>query len=282
MDVEDPQKLATEKTPNPNTEDDLEEERSLQEEMTTHLSLPYQPSPPCNINGLSGSIIHLPKPNKPVGGSSLRSIFTFSTIEEFWSVYNNIHHPSKLAVGADFHCFKDKIEPKWEDPICANGGNKGKSDTFWLTTLLAMIGEQFDHGDEICGAVVNLSIIQELVSGLGIKACESKPVTPYIGAFKLGNKFASSVSRLAISHQMFISTFHLDTYGYSFACINEAHKTVLTGLKSNFFANEVSIGKQWKEFLDNNEPIGFIFHDDAKKDRNAKNRYSSNEQLHLK
>jgi hypothetical protein len=58
-----------------------------------------------------------------------------------FSVYNNIHHPSKLAVGADFHCFKDKIEPKWEDPICANGGkwsvtlSKGKSDTFWLNTV---------------------------------------------------------------------------------------------------------------------------------------------------
>lgn len=37
---------------------------------------------------------------------------------------------------------------------------------------------------------------------------------------------------------------------------------------------QVSIGKQWKEFLDYNETIGFIFHDDAKKDRNAKNRYS--------
>jgi translation initiation factor 4E len=59
----------------------------------------------------------------------------------FCSIYNNIHHPSKLAVGADFHCFKHKIEPKWEDPICSNGGkwtmqfSKGKSDTSWLYTV---------------------------------------------------------------------------------------------------------------------------------------------------
>ncbi|GAA0176122.1 translation initiation factor [Lithospermum erythrorhizon] len=103
-------------------------------------------------------------------GSSIRPIYTFSTVEDFWSVYNNIHHPSKLAAGADFHCFKNKIEPKWEDPICANGGkwtvtfSKGKSDTSWLYTLLAMIGEQFDHGDEICGAVVNVRSRQEKIA----------------------------------------------------------------------------------------------------------------------
>lgn len=57
------------------------------------------------------------------------------------SAYNNIHHPSKLIMGADFHCFKHKIEPKWEDPVCANGGtwkmsfSKGKSDTSWLYTV---------------------------------------------------------------------------------------------------------------------------------------------------
>ncbi|XP_065879280.1 eukaryotic translation initiation factor 4E-1-like [Euphorbia lathyris] len=159
------------------------------------------------------------KSKQATWGSSMRPVFTFGTVEEFWSVYNNIHHPSKLAVGADFYCFKYKIEPKWEDPICSNGGkwtitfSKGKSDTSWLHTLLAMIGEQFDHGDEICGAVVNVRARQEKVS--------------------IWTKNAP----------------------------NEAA--------------QLSIGKQWKEFLDYNETIGFIFHDDAKKhDRGAKNRYT--------
>lgn len=67
--------------------------------------------------------------------------YVIITISLSCSVYNNIHHPSKLAVGADFHCFKNKIEPKWEDPICANGGkwtvsfSRGKSDTSWLYTV---------------------------------------------------------------------------------------------------------------------------------------------------
>ncbi|CAN1847246.1 Eukaryotic translation initiation factor 4E-1 [Linum perenne] len=144
------------------------------------------------------------KSKQTTWGSSMRSIFTFGSVEEFWSVYNNIHHPSKLAVGADFHCFKHKIEPKWEDPICANGGkwtvtfSKGKSDTAWLYTLLAMIGEQFEHGDEICGAVVNVRARQEKIA--------------------IWTKNAS----------------------------NEAA--------------QLSIGRQWKEFLDYKDTIGFIFH----------------------
>ncbi|KAF8054171.1 hypothetical protein N665_1342s0002 [Sinapis alba] len=62
------------------------------------------------------------KSKQTTWGSSLRSVFTFSTVEEFWSLYNNLRHPSKLANGADLYCFKHSIEPKWEDPICANGG----------------------------------------------------------------------------------------------------------------------------------------------------------------
>lgn len=121
-------------------------------------------------------------------------------IHHAFSLYNNIQPPSKLTHGADLYCFKCKIEPKWEDPICANGGKwtitlaRGKADTVWLYTvcfrsyksnsfnarymhvrlliifyidfyqLLAMIGEQFDDGDEICGAVVNVRGKQDRIS----------------------------------------------------------------------------------------------------------------------
>ncbi|KAJ4980282.1 hypothetical protein NE237_031119 [Protea cynaroides] len=152
-------------------------------------------------------------------GASIRPVHTFSTVEEFWSIYNNILHPSKFVVGADFYCFKNKIEPKWEDPVCANGGkwtisfSRGKSDKSWLYTLLALIGEQFDYGDEICGAVVNVRGKQEKIS-IWTKNASNEPA-------------------------------------------------------------QMSIGKQWKEFLDCKETIGFIVHDDAMKfDRAAKNRYS--------
>ncbi|KAJ8761977.1 hypothetical protein K2173_006579 [Erythroxylum novogranatense] len=158
------------------------------------------------------------KSKRPTWGSSMRSIYTFSSAEEFWSVYNNIPHPSKLPAPADFHCFKYNIEPKWEDPVCANGGKwtltfqKEKCDNSWLYTLLAMIGEQFDYGDEICGAVVSVRVRQDKIA--------------------LWTKNAS----------------------------NEAA--------------QLSIGRQWKEFLNCNEPMRFMFHEDAQKHgRAAKNRY---------
>ncbi|XP_030547313.1 eukaryotic translation initiation factor 4E-2-like [Rhodamnia argentea] len=110
------------------------------------------------------------KSSQAAWGSLIRPIYTCATIEEFWSVYNNLHRPSKLVVGADLHCFKNEVEPKWEDPVCADGGkwtvtfSRGNSDTSWLYTLLAMVGEQFNHGEEICGAVVSVRARQEKIA----------------------------------------------------------------------------------------------------------------------
>jgi translation initiation factor 4E len=163
------------------------------------------------------------KQKQATWGSSIRAVYTFSTVEDFWCLYNNVLQPSKLGTGTDFHCFKAGIEPKWEDPKCTNGGKwtaspprgtvgKGALDIFWLHTLLAMIGEQFDEGDEICGAVVSVRARQDKIS--------------------IWTKTAS----------------------------NEAA--------------QVSIGKQWKDILDFNEKIGYLVHDDAKRqDKSAKNRY---------
>ncbi|XVF25557.1 hypothetical protein REPUB_Repub13aG0222200 [Reevesia pubescens] len=75
------------------------------------------------------------------------------------------------------------------------------------------MGEQFEYGDEICGAVVSVRTRQDKIA--------------------MWTK-------------------------------NAANETA-----------QISIGKQWKELLDYNESIGFIFHEDAKKlDRGAKNRYT--------
>lgn len=105
-------------------------------------------------------------------GSSLRSVYTFDTVEDFWCLYNNIKPPSWVGSGADFHLFKKGIEPKWEDPRCEHGGKwtvlvpKGPSgkqtlDTYWLNAMMACIGEQFTEGDEICGIVVNVRARQD-------------------------------------------------------------------------------------------------------------------------
>ena len=48
-------------------------------------------------------------------GQTLRSVYTFNTVEDFWCLYNNILTPSRLIMGTDFHLYKEGIEPTWED-----------------------------------------------------------------------------------------------------------------------------------------------------------------------
>lgn len=58
------------------------------------------------------------------------------------SLYDQIFKPSKFPANADFHLFKAGVEPKWEDPECANGGKwtvtsskKSDLDSMWLETV---------------------------------------------------------------------------------------------------------------------------------------------------
>lgn len=58
------------------------------------------------------------------------------------SLYDQIFKPSKLPANADFHLFKSGVEPKWEDPECANGGKwsvtssrKANLDSMWMETV---------------------------------------------------------------------------------------------------------------------------------------------------
>ncbi|KAL1225690.1 Eukaryotic translation initiation factor isoform 4E [Cardamine amara subsp. amara] len=97
-------------------------------------------------------------------GANLRKAYTFDTVEDFWGLHETIFKPSKLTGNAEIHLFKAGVEPKWEDPECANGGKwtwavttdrKKALDKGWLETLMALIGEQFDEADEICGVVAS-------------------------------------------------------------------------------------------------------------------------------
>ncbi|KAL0662294.1 hypothetical protein Bca4012_099131 [Brassica carinata] len=125
-------------------------------------------------------------------GASLRKACTFDTVEDFWGcvflllllhflifrlcidlLHETIFIPSKLTPNAEIHMFKAGVEPKWEDPECANGGKwtyvvansrKQALDKAWLETLMALIGEQFDEADEICGLVASVRQKQDKLS----------------------------------------------------------------------------------------------------------------------
>lgn len=94
--------------------------------------------------------------------SNLRLVGTFNTVEKYWSYYSHMCRPQDLNGHADIHLFKDGIRPLWEDDANKNGGKwivrlkKGLANRCWENLILAILGEQFMVGEEICGAVISV------------------------------------------------------------------------------------------------------------------------------
>ncbi|XP_053682923.1 eukaryotic translation initiation factor 4E1-like isoform X2 [Sabethes cyaneus] len=96
---------------------------------------------------------------------TLNEVTSFSTVEDFWSLYNHIKGPTDIKMGSDYCLFKAGIRPMWEDEANKRGGRwmvnvprqqRQELDKFWLDTILCLIGEAFENPEEICGAVINV------------------------------------------------------------------------------------------------------------------------------
>ncbi|UYV81009.1 EIF4E2, partial [Cordylochernes scorpioides] len=91
-------------------------------------------------------------------------------VEQFWSLYCFLVRPSELAQQSDFHLFKSGIKPMWEDEANKKGGKwivrlkKGLASRCWEDLLLAILGDQFTVGDEICGAVISIRLQEDIIS----------------------------------------------------------------------------------------------------------------------
>ncbi|ORX82961.1 eukaryotic translation initiation factor 4E family member 3 [Basidiobolus meristosporus CBS 931.73] len=106
--------------------------------------------------------------------TNLQNLYTVSTVQEFWRVYNNLLTPDKLQNKNSLHFMKKGIKPIWEDPKNEYGGSycfrvkKEDSNVIWRELLMLIIGEQFEDtlqgDDEVCGISVssrwNADIIQ--------------------------------------------------------------------------------------------------------------------------
>ena len=96
--------------------------------------------------------------------AGLAVVSEFVTVEEFCRYFNWLKPPSLLEKNANYHMFKSGIKPMWEDPANANGGkwvltmknNPALLDRCWNWLAMALVGEELEDGDEICGAVVSL------------------------------------------------------------------------------------------------------------------------------
>eukprot|EP00163_Fabomonas_tropica_P001754 TRINITY_DN11300_c0_g1_i1.p1 TRINITY_DN11300_c0_g1~~TRINITY_DN11300_c0_g1_i1.p1 ORF type:complete len:205 (+),score=34.61 TRINITY_DN11300_c0_g1_i1:423-1037(+) len=101
---------------------------------------------------------------------NIKQVGTFGTVEEFWSVYSHMIRPNDLPNTTDYHLFADGIKPMWEDSANKKGGKwiirlkKGLASRYWEDVVFAIVGCQFDLGDEICGAVMSIRYQEDLIS----------------------------------------------------------------------------------------------------------------------
>ncbi|ODV66400.1 eukaryotic translation initiation factor 4E [Hyphopichia burtonii NRRL Y-1933] len=98
----------------------------------------------------------------------LKPVITFSSVEEFWGIYNSIPAANQLPLKSDYHLFKEGIKPEWEDEQNSKGGRwqyafSNKREIYstindlWLRGLLSVIGETIeDDEDEVNGIVLNI------------------------------------------------------------------------------------------------------------------------------
>ncbi|XP_070538581.1 eukaryotic translation initiation factor 4E type 2-like isoform X2 [Ptychodera flava] len=101
---------------------------------------------------------------------NIKYVGSFCSVEQFWALYTHLVRPGDLSGHSDFHLFKEGIKPMWEDEANKNGGKwivrlkKGLASRCWENLILAMQGEQFMVGEEICGAVVSIRFQEDIIS----------------------------------------------------------------------------------------------------------------------
>ncbi|KAG9017167.1 hypothetical protein FRB90_001519 [Tulasnella sp. 427] len=101
----------------------------------------------------------------------IKRVTAFSSVESFWSLHTHLNSPSSLQPTTDYLLFHSGVRrPVWEDPLNANGGKwvlrlrKGLADRLWEDLVIAIIGDQFDVEDGICGCVLSVRASEDILS----------------------------------------------------------------------------------------------------------------------
>ena len=107
--------------------------------------------------------------------SSILPVATFDSCEGFWAAFSRCPRPNTSSANpssnpVDTHLFKTGIQPIWEDEANRRGGKwivripKGLAGYYWERVVLSIIGEQFDVGNEICGAVLSVRFNEDIIA----------------------------------------------------------------------------------------------------------------------
>lgn len=111
--------------------------------------------------------------------SNMKPVLTFSTVQEFWRIWDNLPQPSQLMTDHRMiskaqdgppqmvdamMIFRDNVKPMWEDPLNANGGHfearyqltkdedsQARIDEHWNNIVLGIIGATVDPVNVITG-----------------------------------------------------------------------------------------------------------------------------------
>ncbi|KAI1316275.1 Eukaryotic translation initiation factor 4E type 2 [Mortierella claussenii] len=102
--------------------------------------------------------------------SAMKKIATFGSIEDFWAVYSHLRRPHELPHVSDYHLFKQGVRPVWEDETNIHGGKwivrlkKGLASRYWENLVMAVVGDQFEVGSEVCGIVLSIRGAEDILS----------------------------------------------------------------------------------------------------------------------
>ena len=131
------------------------------------------PSPPTHPLSSSFTFSYLDKhsiTSQTSYSDSIKPLGHFSTLHSFWPLYSHLSRPSTLSTSLTLHLFRSHIEPIWEHAANARGGKcmlrvkKHATDRVWEEMVLALVGDAFGLGDEVCGLVLTMKAGEDMVS----------------------------------------------------------------------------------------------------------------------